>query len=98
LQAVVARVDRGAEAVEHRQGRCADLRVRVARLLGVLEAALEVGDSWVAVLELPDRFARGDGTRGKAHLAQIYWWSVEVGVELRALSNDHALADPCTRP
>jgi site-specific DNA recombinase len=42
----------------------------------------------------PDRLARGSGEHGKAHLAQIYWWAVEIGATLRAVQNDHALRDP----
>jgi DNA invertase Pin-like site-specific DNA recombinase len=42
----------------------------------------------------PDRLARGSGERGKAHLAQLYWWSVEIGAQRRAVQNDHALRDP----
>jgi hypothetical protein len=41
----------------------------------------------------PDRLARGDGRKGAAHLAQIYWWAVENDVTLRAVQNDHALRD-----
>jgi hypothetical protein len=42
----------------------------------------------------PDRLARGSGERGKAHLAQVYWWAFEIGATLRAVQNDHALRDP----
>src|SRR4051794_27051943 len=42
----------------------------------------------------PDRLARGDGRKGAAHLAQLYWWAVGADVALRAVENDHTLRDP----
>src|SRR3954471_17752344 len=60
-----------------------------------LAQALQHAERETAVLlcQHSDRLARGDG-RTARHLAELYFWALRVGVELRSVQDDSTFTNP----
>jgi site-specific DNA recombinase len=47
----------------------------------------------VLCVQHSDRLARGDGRKAR-HLGRVYFWAIEVGVELRSVQDDSTFTNP----
>lgn len=60
-------------------------------LAAALEHAEQIGG--VLVVQHSDRLARGDGKQAR-HLAELYFWAMKAGVEIRSVEDDSTFSNP----